>query len=121
MLLLFAIALQGTTPAAEPAKFNTTLALFGMVLSQAAYCDDTAALQAWTCAPCKRASAMGLTPVTPVSVFDGRVGGFGKISDWGTRAYVAALDGDRIVVSFRGSDNLTNWIEDFDIALQVEL
>jgi hypothetical protein len=105
---------------ADPAKFNTTLALFGMVLSQAAYCDDTAALQAWTCAPCKRAAAMGLVPVSPVSVFDGRVGGFGKISDWGTRAYVAALDQDRIVVSFRGSDNLTNWLEDFDIALQVE-
>ena len=25
------------------------------------------------------------------------------------------LSGERIVVSFRGSSNLTNWLEDFDI------
>ena len=51
-----------TSPTYGRASYNTTLALFGHTLSNAAYCDKPH-LYDWTCPACKRASALGLLPV----------------------------------------------------------
>jgi hypothetical protein len=96
-----------------PPAFNTTLAWYGHVLSQIAYCQKDE-ITNWNALPCDTAKGLGLSVTAPPTVIDGRVGGFKKVYDWGTRVYVAALSEERIVVSFRGSSNLTNWLADFD-------
>jgi hypothetical protein len=107
-------------------SFNATLASIGLDLSNAAYCDKNE-IEKWTCKPCLRLAAAGIyTPSGGVRIIDGDVGGFGKVKLFGTRAFVSLLGpqnassgssshNGRIVISFRGSANLTNWIEDFDI------
>jgi len=108
----------GNGNSSGPPAFDEGIASIGLDLSNTAYCEADS-IRDWSCVPCKRAAAEGVTPTATPSVIDGRVGGFGKIAQWGTRAIVAALSNERIVVSFRGSANLTNWIEDFDFISQV--
>ena len=49
-------------------------------------------------------------------IYEGKFGGIGKRADWATQAWVGAVPVEGkvgIVIAFRGSANLTNWIEDF--------
>lgn len=93
--------------------YRPDLASLGLDLSNAAYC-EASDIEQWTCEPCKRLQAADVIPVSPPHIFDGVVGGFGHVARWGTRAVVTVLNHDRISVAFRGSANLTNWLEDAD-------
>jgi len=94
--------------------YRADLASIGLDLSNAAYCQLNQ-ITDWSCAPCERLKTRhAVEPIGTPIVIDGVVGGFGVVNDWGTRAVIAALSNNQIVVSFRGSANLTNWLEDFD-------
>jgi len=106
------------TCASLDTHYNTTISSIALDLSNAAYCEKDQ-IESWDCLPCQRALRQGVGTVAVPRVFDGEVGGFGKVQRWGTRGFVGALSENRIVVSFRGSANLTNWIEDFDFVTLV--
>eukprot|EP00656_Telonema_subtile_P051315 TRINITY_DN686_c0_g1_i3.p1 TRINITY_DN686_c0_g1~~TRINITY_DN686_c0_g1_i3.p1 ORF type:complete len:306 (-),score=35.24 TRINITY_DN686_c0_g1_i3:31-948(-) len=77
-------------------SYNASRALLFAHFSNAAYC-SASALDSWSCAPCKAAD-----PTFTAKSFEA--------PNYGTQAFVGSNDGD-IVVSFRGSSNLVNWIE----------
>ena len=77
--------------------FSTARALEFLHFSNAAYC-DASTIDDWSCKPCQKAD----------STFKGK-----SFTDEKTegQAFVGANDGN-IVVAFRGSSNLDNWIAD---------
>ena len=124
-LLLLLIPTNGTTYSPEEANLLLTL-------SSAAYC-PRAEIRSWSCKPCRDIAPFNtsLSFAQMPLVFNGVVGGFGtkKKPEWfGTQGYVAVIRDPqtgwgpwrksgktRIAVAFRGSANLTNWEEDFNI------
>merc|ERR1712086_29465 len=118
-LLLFLVsALFFINPASgglgsNAVPYRPDLASIGLDLSNAAYCERDEIVK-WSCPPCKRLQAAGIVPSSTPIVIDGVVGGFGVVKKWGTRAVIAVLPGYGISVAFRGSANITNWLEDFD-------
>jgi hypothetical protein len=118
-LLLFLVsALFFINPASgglgsNAVPYRPDLASIGLDLSNAAYCERDDIVN-WSCPPCKRLQAAGIVPSSTPIVIDGVVGGFGVVKKWGTRAVIAVLPGYGISVAFRGSANITNWLEDFD-------
>jgi len=107
--------------------YDVNLSEFMLDMSNAAYCDYGAVLD-WSCSSCVFHGNYTIIKdeygLPEVSVFDGVVGGFGKVQDYGTQAFVAAMpagtiagmDKTGIVVSFRGSDKIINAIEDIEFA-----
>ena len=92
-------------------KYNTSIASIGLDLANAAYCEPAGILD-FSCGPCKSAAAQGAELVLPAAVYIGECPGVGPVKSWGTQAYVALLSNERIVISFRGSANLINWLYD---------
>ena len=96
-LLTLAAAAVATASAAFSGETNTR----AVYLSEAAYC--TSSVKAWTCGPCGHAS--GVTVQDVVSTH----------SDF---AYVAwDAKQEAIIVSFRGSSNIPNWIQDLSFTM----
>ena len=65
-----------------------------------------AQLTAWDCPPCAKAGAAARTTVLDNSTS-------------GMQGYVADMKGGDIVVAFRGSSDVMNWIDDFEFIPQV--
>ena len=91
---------------ASAAAYRPDYAYTFYKLASAAYCDE---VESWSCAPCK---ASNQTVASVLLLFN-------KTTD--TRAYIAAYQDlftghTSIVLSFRGSETLTNWIENLKIA-----
>ncbi|KAL3917023.1 MAG: hypothetical protein SGPRY_006574 [Prymnesium sp.] len=90
--------------AAQPTNssaFNRTLALHLTYFSSAAYC-PLPSIADWSCKPCLLADpSFAASPINS--------------SSYGMQAYVGYGSGD-IVISFRGSNNLRNWIENLQFA-----
>jgi hypothetical protein len=89
------------TPQHNATFFSPERAKIFALFSQAAYC-SAPSLTAWNCTPCQQPEIAGFTVSRVV---------FGTKSQ--TQAFVGS-DADDIVVSFRGTDNLENWIKDLD-------
>ena len=81
--------------------FSPVRAKIFAYFSQAAYCSSSS-LKAWNCTPCEQPEITGFS-VSRVVI--------GVKSQ--TQAFVGS-DADDIVVSFRGTDNLENWIKNLD-------
>lgn len=92
---LFALAIAGAAAAYSPSE-----ALTGWQLVNAAYC-ATNEIQAWSCPNCKK-SGLSLTNVVVTD------GGGGRCYS----AYNPAAN--QIIGTFRGSDDLEDWIHDID-------
>ena len=89
------------------AAYDPTTALRRVHESGAAYC-PAAAVANWTCPPCV-ASGTRLSHVVSLSNASTQVLGFVGLD--------AAQSPAEVVVSFRGSETLENWLFDFDIEL----
>jgi hypothetical protein len=81
--------------------FSPERARIFALFSQAAYC-SAPSLTAWNCTPCEQPEIAGFSVSRIV---------LGTKSQ--TQAFVGS-DANDIVVSFRGTDNLENWIKDLD-------
>jgi hypothetical protein len=111
VLILLAIphALSGSSPNEWARLGKTTNASFFSVerakvfahFSNAAYC-SAESLANWSCGPCKSAD-----PTFSAKVIEGSWGG--------TQAFVGSTKGS-IVISFRGSSNIQNWIKNLEFA-----
>mgnify|MGYP001095555336 CR=1 FL=1 len=75
-------------------------------LSGAAYCGKS--LQTWSCTPCKSASKTANIQSNAVRVFNSSLATYGYV------AYDSKKD--RIIVAFRGTTNLQNWITNLKTA-----
>ena len=84
------------------AAYNPTAGLKGVYYSAASYC-SAASVQSWSCGePCSQEA--GVTSITPI-----------RNDAKGTFGYVAYnKNANEIVVSFRGSQNIQNWITNID-------
>lgn len=78
------------------AAYSTTIALQLGYLSAAAY-ESAASIESWSCTPCKKYA------LTDIKVFSNSVGGI-----QGFTGFSHGLNS--IVVVFRGSSNIQNWI-----------
>jgi len=82
--------------------YDPDRALQFVYYSAAAYCDANP-INAWSCGPCKKLGSYDATTVS-----DARTDG---------QAYVASSAADNvIVVAFRGSENLKNWIANLNFS-----
>jgi len=78
--------------------YNPDRALLFAHFANAAYCSSSS-IASWDCAPCKAAD-----PNFQPKVFQAK----------GMQSFVGRAPGNDIVVSFRGSDNIKNWIDNLD-------
>lgn len=84
------------------AAYSPTLGVRGMYFSGASYC-SVPHLQSWNCGePCS--SQIGVSNVSPIS--NSAKGTFGFVA-WSSKT-------NEIVISFRGSANIQNWITNVD-------
>ena len=81
-------------------SYSPSRALLFAHFSNAAYC-SAANISYWDCAPCRAADKDFV--VSKV------------VSGGGMQGFVGQAPGNDIVVSFRGSDNIRNWIDNIDI------
>lgn len=89
---------------AVTAKYDATLALTSWYYAKTSFCPTTELLN-WTCLLCQ--SNFSKDGITGATVFDN--------ATTGAQAFVLYNPtSNTIVVSFRGSDNLPNWIYDLD-------
>ncbi|ORC89948.1 lipase [Trypanosoma theileri] len=77
------------------AAYSETLAKSALYFSKASYC-DVPSIDNWSCESCHKLTSFHVTKV------------FTNHS-YGTLAYMGVSE-DRIVISFRGSENIPNWI-----------
>jgi hypothetical protein len=91
---------------ASCAAYDPVVALKRVHQSGAAYCPP-AAVQTWTCPPCLASSP--LSHVISLSNSSTQLLGFVGLD--------ASATPPEVVVAFRGSETLDNWLEDFDIEL----
>jgi hypothetical protein len=112
LLLQLAGALGGGAPRDHAEHHRAALGANGSEneylfyqFAAAAYCSDSA-LDAWSCMPCLKANQT----VRSLKRFEN--------TSTDIKSYVAALDdgSPRIVVGFRGTETLTNWIENLRLA-----
>ncbi|KEG08385.1 lipase [Trypanosoma grayi] len=81
------------------AAYTEALATSALYFSKASYC-DVAPLTNWSCASCTADPSFKVTHV------------FENATE-GTQAYIG-VSKDRIVVSFRGSQNIPNWLANLE-------
>eukprot|EP00906_Rhabdomonas_costata_P014756 RCo021188 len=89
--------------------FNTAAALQRLFYAELTDCDNTTAVEAWNCVWCK---APAVPLVSPVHWLDSH--------SEETHGYVARLgNGSQdVVVAFRGSRNLKNWVDNVEFGKQ---
>lgn len=93
---------SSTTNSVESTPYNSALANTFVQFSAASYCPKDA-IANWTCALC--GSSGTIQSFKPVAIVIDEL--------YGTQAYIGVMDSiQAIVVSFRGSSNLQNWIDD---------
>lgn len=97
LLSLLAKPADRTAPSGS---YSPSRALLFAHFSNAAYC-SAANISYWDCAPCRAADKDFV--VSKV------------VSGGGMQGFVGQAPGNDIVVSFRGSDNIRNWIDNIDI------
>ena len=76
--------LPGRFRNSDPLSYNATIASLALDLANVAYCEKDSMLD-WSCVPCQRLVRAGVTiPAGEhLQVFDGVVGGFGPVQQWG--------------------------------------
>jgi hypothetical protein len=104
-LLSSALCLAILQPAEAVGAFDIEEAKRFASLASLTYCEDTSKVIAWTCQACIDSK----TPVKPGSV---RIIDAGSLN--ATRIVIAKLrDQNGCLMSFRGSNNVLNWVRDF--------
>jgi hypothetical protein len=84
-------------------SYDPDRALLFARFSQAAYCSSSV-ISDWDCGPCKAADPAFVPKVFTASSVLGE----------GMQCFVGQAPGNDIVVSFRGSSNIENWIDNID-------
>jgi len=84
--------------------YNQTLAFELLYMSASAFCPESA-IEQWNCEPCQLAPALAPGSIVYLSNATTNATGFVGKGASGT-----------VYVSYRGSDNLENWLQDFDFA-----
>lgn len=99
LLTVGTVALLASATAAE-SEYIATTSWNSLFFTKATSC-DLEQLKTWSCEPCRSVNP----GFKNVSVFNSE--------ERGTRAFIG-MDGERIIVAFRGSSNLQNWLDNLD-------
>lgn len=106
---LLLVLLLSTCTNASDTSFDLTWdnMLMYFMYSMASFCGPTVGLQNWTCSWCLY-NPVPVPPLTDITIFETPGAGMGKIY-----GYIGRSD-EAIIIAFRGSSTVENWIIDFE-------